>query len=227
MLKHIGRIGLASCALTLIACAASRGASLIVDGGFENPTVPVAGYTQFLGGSTMGAWKVLGNDVLLINSLYSEPGNGILAFNAQEGVQSLDLTGAGNTSPTDGVSQSVATVVGQKYQLTFWVGTASGFSPYYTAPATDNVSIDLGAQVSFTNPNQTPYSINWQQFTYNFVAATSTTNIAFLNGTTPPTAEAGLDNVSLVAVPLPSSTLSGVLLLGIVAFGKYRSARRA
>jgi len=210
-------------AFVVLLFAPSAQADLIQDGGFESTPVPTGLYLDFGGGSTIGGvWNVQGNDVLLIQNNYTEPngpGGSSLVFNAEQGSNSLDLTGAGNTGPTDGVTQTVATVTGQTYALSFWVGQAGGGSQYYLPPAIAGVSINGGARVDFTNAANLPSGgVNWEQFTTDFTATSTSTTIGFYNDTPLYNNECGLDNVTLTAVPEPTRllALSGLASMGLL-----------
>ena len=178
----------------------------ILDGGFEFPGRP--DLTQYGSGSPIGAWTVTGdqsNAVLLLSKNYAETG---ISFNAHSGDYALDLTGAGNTGPGNGVYQDISTVMGQSYALSFWVGNATGDgtgnTPFYTLASSTNLMVDLNGPFSFTNGDTTSGSINWQQFTYEFVAGGATTRISFLNNTDSRDNYLGLDDVGVAAVPGPS-----------------------
>jgi hypothetical protein len=190
-------------AAAVLAVPASA-ANLIVNGGFENPPAPNAGYSQYFGGNSFGGWTVTGADVLVLDTNYNEPN---VIFNAASGNNALDITGAGNTSPADGVYQDVATVAGQTYTLRFLLGNADGSqNPVYTLPSSVGVSIDGGSVTTLTNAAVTPLGINWATKYYSFTATGTTTRVAFSN-TTPasPITDnfAGLDAVSL-SVPEPA-----------------------
>ena len=219
---------IAVCLLALPALVLTTPAQAqIFNGGFETPTVPSGGFTQFVGGQTFGGWTVVGNDILLINTNYGEPGNGVTQFNAIEGVQSVDLTGAGNTGLTDGISQSIATTVGQNYTLSFFVGRASGGGLYAT-PSTADLSINGGSRLSFTNSSSTANFVNWQQFFSTFTATTASTNITFFNGTASGSNNfVGLDNVQIAATSAPEPASLALLFAGgLPALGIVRRLRR-
>ena len=207
--------------LTLLLTGAGHArAGLIQNGSFELPVLPSGVAMEYSGGSTaIPSWTVVGDNVLLLQTAYSELGppyfDGVVQFNAQSGLNSLDLTGGGSTdSPTDGVQQNVTTTLGDTYSLSFYVGRAqsnNGDSRYQN-PATADLSINGGPLVSFTN-SDLPLSgyVDWEQFTTSFIATGSSTTITFLNGTPVGTNFAGLDNVVLTAVPEPSS----LILIGV------------
>ncbi|MGA2032382.1 MAG: DUF642 domain-containing protein [Thermoguttaceae bacterium] len=234
MFAKIVTLGLLAVALFACAAALCPGviqAALIADGGFETPVLPSGAAQFFTPGQYIGPWLVLGSggaNVALIQTNYSEyngVNNGLLQFNAQEGLNSLDLTGAGNTGPTSGVQQTIGTTLGQAYLVSFYVGRAAG-NGYYATAATDDLSINGGPRVPFTNSNATPGHDNWQEFTYTFTATGPSTTITFYNDTPYGTNEAGLDNVNVTPVPEPASLVVwGLLGAGWVGVNVLRGRR--
>src|SRR4051812_29576754 len=82
-------LGALAVALVLTPAAS---AAVITNGSFESPVTPNGGFTPFPTGS-MGitGWTVGGpGDVDLINTNYNE-GGGTVRFNAQNGLNSVDL----------------------------------------------------------------------------------------------------------------------------------------
>ena len=212
-------------AAILLATARIASANLISDGSFETPLQPANAETSITGGSFVGPWNVVGNDILIIQAPGFETASGGITFNAQDGIQSCDLTGAGNTGLADGVTQSIATTPGATYTLSFFLGTAlsnNGSSSYQT-PATLDVSINGSALVPFTNTNTTVGFVNWQKFSLNFAAPTATTSIAFFDGETT-NSFAGLDNVDVDPVPEPATLC--LLALTLLAMTLRRRSRR-
>ncbi|WP_337174532.1 DUF642 domain-containing protein [Paludisphaera sp.] len=223
-----------------IAPSGARAANLIQNGGFEDPTVGGGSYqTIGVGSGALPFWTIVGNpgnNVDLVQTAYSEdPPNGVSPFNAYEGLNSLDLTGNGNVGTAVGIQQSVATVVGRQYTLSFFVGRATpreGYTGFhaYDGDATVDLSLDGGVtRLSFTNSNSTPGQIDWQAFSHTFTAIDTTTLISFYNGTPliPPANFAGLDDVRLEAVPEPASVAmlaSGALGLAFLRFARRRAA---
>src|SRR5690349_6490700 len=109
----------------LIATAQPASANLLLNGSFESPVLAPGDAATFSGGSSaIPGWTVLGNDIALVETTYSENSppvhdHGMVAFNAQDGFNSVDITGSNNSGPADGLSQTVATLVGQTYTLSF------------------------------------------------------------------------------------------------------------
>lgn len=205
-------------------------AALIADGGFETPVLTYGAVQDFGAGSTIDDWTVLGdplgNNVDLDQTFYAESYNGMNQFNAREGSNCVDLTGGWNTGPNSGVQQTISTVEGTTYQLSFSVGRGTG-NNYYANPATVDLSINGGPRVPFTNSNSTTGMINWEDFTTSYMATGSSTTIAFLNGTPIDTMLAGLDNVSITIIPEPSTIvmLAGLSVALLLAF-RRRCVRR-
>lgn len=222
-----------------IAPSGAQAAPLVVNGSFEIPPVNAGTFQQINAGSTaLTGWDVhttaANDNILLIETTYKELGNGINAFNAQDGLNAVDLTGYQNVGALAGISQAVNTVIGDLYTLTFWVGRATpanGPGNVYPEPATIDLRIGgLSTSYSvgqFTNSDITTGGVNWKEFSYSFQATDVSTTIAFFNATPFGTNYAGLDNVSLSAVPEPGSmALLGVGLGGLIVF-RRRFAKRA
>jgi len=208
-------------AVIAIAAVASAHANLLVNGGFESPSVPAGTFIHYGTGSTgMTGWTVVGPQVSQIHTTYGEPGLGVTAFNANSGLASLDITGGGNVGTNAGVTQTVATVAGQLYELSFFVGKATGGANYSSQSILD-VSIDGGARVSYFNAVNTPVGfVNWIQHSVQFTATSTSTSITFFNGTALGTNNfVGLDDASLTAVPEP-------MTCGLLAIGAAAALRR-
>jgi hypothetical protein len=172
------------------------GATLLGNGSFESPTVPVGGGTRFYNGDTLGGWTVVGaqGNVDLLYTTFAYCG---FTFVAQDGWQSLDLTGSSN-SPT-GVSQTIATAPGATYQLFFWVGNVVDL----TGPCGTSSTVDVlvnGAQVlAAENTQGAGMTVPaWQAFGLQFTATSTQTVIEFLNADPPSDTSNLIDNVSLV-----------------------------
>ena len=74
----------------------------------------------------------------------------------------------------------MATTSGANYILTFYVGNTTGGGIFGTT-STDALSIN-GTQVNtYENTNADSTGLNWQQFTYSFMATGASTTIGFVN----------------------------------------------
>lgn len=198
----------------LAASAAPAHANLITNGSFENPSVPAGSYTNYTTGSLgITGWTVVGPEASVVSGTFAQYG---ITFQAQDGNQWLDLTGLGTNNNNDGVSQNVATTIGQTYQLSFYVGSATDNNLFFAA--TVDLSINGGARQSFTNSTAPTNMLDWKLFTVQFTATTSTTNITFFNGNNSSANNvSGLDNVTLDAVVAPAPEPASIMLFSIGA----------
>jgi hypothetical protein len=197
----------------------------ITNPSFETPTVATGGFTNYVTGSTsITGWTVTGpGGVSIVSGTFNQNG---VTFNAEDGIQWLDLTGDGSNS-TEGVQQSVATTSGTNYVLTFYVGNTTGGGIFGT---TSTVGLDInGAQVNtYENSNTDATGLNWEQFTYSFMATGASTTIGFVNLDPSGDNSNGLDLVDLEVgtvstVPEPATVgLVGLALVAVV-FKKRQS----
>lgn len=216
---------LAACAI-FGATSAGAAVNLLADGDFEGLGTPDGSFKVFNGGQAAGAWTVLGptrgGSAQLLSTHYTEPN---IAFDAESGDASFDLSGPGNVGSAAGIAQTVDTVEGRLYRLSFWVGNADGSrNGNYTLPSTVDLRIARdGARQHFTNAATTPQSTNWMLVQTTFRGTGSPMEIAFLNGTPKQDAETGLDNVSLtVGVPEPATWAMMILGFGLAGAGLRR-----
>jgi uncharacterized protein (TIGR03437 family) len=184
-------------------------ANLLVNGSFESPVVPIGGGLIYPIGSTgITGWTVVG-----LSGFEVEVFSGSLTlsgfnFPAEDGNQWLDLTGA-HSNNIEGVSQSVSTVLGKTYTLTFWVGNVSGGA----LGVFSSVGLKINGTAAENFTNSMPGTIlAWQKFSYSFIATSSTTIIEFDNLDPLGDGCNGLDNVDLeeggTASPLPVNLLA-------------------
>ena len=216
----------------LTACSGvSLQANAITNGSFESPLVAAGGFTDFASGSTgITGWTVVGaaGGVSIISGTLTQP---CCSFPAEDGAQLLDLTGDG-TNAVEGVEQTISTISGTNYTLTFWVGNVD--NPGNGLGTTSTVNVNLGGLNgtlldSVTNSSTNSTTLTWQMFTTSFTAAGSTTTLDFLNGDPSNDNINGLDNIvvnATSAVPEPSSVALLGSALGVLAFWSRKRAYR-
>jgi hypothetical protein len=101
-------VRVATVAAAVLAATGANAANLIANGSFETtvPAVPAGSFQTYLSGDTTGlpGWTVTGPI-------------GVAAF----GLTSLAMA----ATSTEGVVQTVSTIPGDHYELSFWVGNTS------------------------------------------------------------------------------------------------------
>jgi hypothetical protein len=203
------------CAFSALPALAAT--NLLVNGSFETPGYASIGDHFFASGSTdITGWTAVG------------PGETQLSYHptCTDGFQCIDLTGVYGYDK--GLrSDSVSTVVGTAYLLTFDLGNvvAAGFGS-----STVSVSINNGAATWFTNVvNADPSGFEWESQSMTWVADAASAQITILgvaNGSMSNNAGILLDNVAFSAAPVPESETWTMLLagLGLVGFAAKRRA---
>ena len=214
----------------------ARAANLIVDGSFEDPTVPTGSFTLFNTGATFGTgnpWSVVGPSGGNVGIVYTNFSQSGITFPAEDGNQWIDLTGTSN-SPAEGVQQTVATSIGQQYTLSFYVGNVNNVGGIFGTTSTIDVDINgsqvLAAENSCTSCTTT---LTWQLFTTTFTATGTSTVLAFLNGDPSNDTSNGLDNITLNATTIPPTPLpaafplfaTGLGALGLFGWRRKRKAQ--
>jgi hypothetical protein len=227
-----------------------HGQNLIQDPSFESPALtPTSALDSvqfFSGGSTIsGVWNVNGSvdrNVLTVHQNFDIYADSVShGFGpAQAGSQYLDLSGAYFTGTAPTVSQTFATVPGQQYSLSFFLGASDGFNatPNSTHPPLKSVVVQVAPDVgpNLVNDLLTPPAplstgngtqIQWGEHTYLFTASSSSTRLTFqdLSGLDDNTSF--VDSVSVQAVPesLPMNWTLGTLA-GVTLAGSTRLKRR-
>ena len=189
--RYARRLRAAGVALTLTAPLPAA-ANLIQNGSFEDPLVPNAGFTNFLAGSTaITGWKVVGIDTAIVDGDFTQSG---IAFVAQDGNQWADLAGVTSNSTLSGLTQTVTTIVGELYELSFYVGSATDGRFFF--PTAVDLSIDGGGRTRFANPNAPTSALDWMRFSLQFTATSAATSLTFFNGAAANNFNTAFDNVS-------------------------------
>jgi len=179
-----------------------QAANLIQNGSFETATVNPGSFLQLDAVSTaITGWTVSQGTIDYIGT----------AWQASEGARSLDLQGLAS----GGIQQTFNTTIGETYRVTFdLAGNPFGGS------AIKEMRVSAGgssADFSFDITGKSNSNMGWLSKSWDFTANSTTTTLEFI-GLGNSDAGAALDNVSVIAVPEPSSML-GLLSLGVLGIG--------
>jgi len=201
-------------AAVVFSLGAATNGSIVENGGFEDPDIAFEADANAAGGS--------GDISGLPSWVFDETsGDDIRHFDGPfTGIAPLDGQYVGFTyfgSPDGGsISQSLATVIGQTYSVSFYVNDAvlAGPNSYSLVAAVDNAANDsLTATPSVDQV--------WEQFSFDFVASSTSTTLSFtsqLDVGDGGSADVLLDNVAVNGVvPAPGAFVAGLLGLGCVA----------
>jgi len=170
--------------------------SLLVNCGFELPAAAAGSFVLRAPGQDVGGWLVFGGagNVGAFNTAYTYSG---LSWPAQEGAQTLDLTGNSNTAT--GVSQAVVTLPGEEYELSFWLGNIVDSGATYGVESTVSVLVNGSEILKPTNAGGAGTStLAWRQFVTIFTAQGASTTLAFVNADSSADGSNIIDNVVLL-----------------------------
>lgn len=199
----------AAAAIALV--PASANAAEFINGSFEGGTLTNPSFATVAGGNStsINGWVVTGNSVDYIGSYWA----------AQDGLRSIDLNGNG----LGGIQQTFDTVVGQLYNISFWLaGNTDG------NPTTKSVQVGAGLASSIfmfdTTGFSAPNNMGWKNYNFQFAATGTSTTLSFAS-LDPGSFGASLDNVSVSAVPEPATWAMMLLGIGGVGFSLRRRAK--
>jgi Protein of unknown function (DUF642)/PEP-CTERM motif len=209
-------------AAALVAVSGAAQANLLTNGSFESGSALTSGYTTLLiGDTTITGWTVVNDNLAWFHDAF---GAGAGALSASNGVKFLDLT---NTSPSctpcGGVEQTIGTTIGETYTLSFDLGSSSGYQIPSSIEAT--LQIVVGGVVTQTFTSTASGVNNWESFSKTFVASNANTTIRLV-GSFAQLDYVGLDNVSVVASPVPEPGALALMVAGLAAVGSVVSRRR-
>lgn len=149
-------------AVIVASVAPAQAANLIVNGGFEASTSQT---------STPTGWTNIGHtDGVIAYSVFGTP--------AYDGSYYYDIGGYGGATPSvnDGIMQTINTVAGQTYRLTF------GYSGENTAGVSTVLGVTAGSvvnQYSLLGNNAGLFKDPFKTTYFDFVAAGATTDVKF------------------------------------------------
>jgi choice-of-anchor C domain-containing protein len=175
-------------------------AAVFTNGSFEDGVFTGALFDTLGAGSTaITGWTVGGNSVDWIGSDWS----------AQNGNRSIDLSGNANGS----LSQTFDTINGQTYNVAFYIAGNPDGGPTIK---TFETGVDVVLSDQFDSSGSTRQSMGWTLYSFDFTASGPTSTLTFAS-TTGTAFGAALDNVSVTAVPEPSTW--AMMILGFLGLG--------
>jgi len=177
-------------------------AGILMNGSFEAATnAATLDYISLSPGSTnIPAWTTTNAELTWDGGALSISPR----LTAAQGYDFLDLTGTHDAPPYGAVFQTMTTLIGQQYQVSFELGSDKYWDAYYggtfTAPV---VAVSLNGVVVFSATNNFPALTNyWQTWSFNFTAGATSTTLRFTGSNATPVAYIGLDNVMVTGSPL-------------------------
>jgi Protein of unknown function (DUF642)/PEP-CTERM motif len=206
-------------ALAVVSAGASASTNLIVDGSFEQITQISANNWSLVNQATLTAdegasgWKVKGATGSAVAGLEVRDN---VAGAAESGVRYIELDGAEN----DKISQTLTTVAGKTYNVSFWFSDRTG-----VAGASEGWALTAGAYNAGIPGGgfNTSGGNQWQHFTGSFVASGSSTVFSLWGTGTSDGYGTSIDNISVTAA-VPEPTTLGLFAAGLAVLGL--SARR-
>ena len=181
-------ITIAVAVLAFGAMAAQSKASIVINGSFERGTYQAngPGYETLYGGSTaIAGWTVIDGSVDWIDTYWT----------AADGQRSLDLAGLSNGGV---LANTVTTVVGQEYLLTFAMAGNPDQNPSQAIKTMKVTVDDIGTQeFTFDSTHSTHTNMGWVWHSLTFTADKTSTLLEFENkpGYSPAYYGAALDDV--------------------------------
>jgi hypothetical protein len=208
-------------ATCLALLAVSANANSLTNGSFELGTFVNDGNgtdTFNAGATTISGWTVVGRQVSWIET--PNP----WGLSPEDGSRFLDLTAYTAGAPFGGVTQSIATIIGQQYVLTFDLGS---YTSVWGGPPVSILASAGGTSQTFTDSAATNAS-TWVPFSLNFTATSVSTAITLTGAAG--VSYIGLDTVSVdpgVAAVAPEPGPFALLTLGLGVLLLVIGRRRA
>ena len=214
-------------ALAVSGTAKAAHVNLISDGGFESPTLAAKSYTYKPTGTPYTFSPLVSNKA---GAGEATAGSG---FNVNFAGETSGGSQTGFIQDLGSIAQKFTVVTAGDYTLRFqdearFAGVGDTFQVSIAKGNSNLVFPASGGAydptlTSFTTVSESPISLAAGTYTLKFLG---------LDGAIPGVAVGGgdrtsyIDNVSLTAVPLPSSVLAGGAFLGVIGLAKWRNRSR-
>ena len=206
-MKHYLLIG-------ILACFVPAQANLLNNGSFELGTFvdDGNGTDSFSAGpTTITGWAAVGTVGTQVSWILSPNPWGL---SAQDGSHFLDLTGYRTGAPFAGVTQTIPTIIGQQYSLSFYLGS---YTQRWGGPPV-SILVSAGTTNQTFTVSTTSSASTWTLFSTLFTATSANTPVTLTGAAG--VQYIGLDNVSVDAISAVPEPESGTLIvLGLALLG--------
>jgi PEP-CTERM motif len=221
---------IALAALAAISATASASGNLFTDGSFEE-VVQSPGTWSIASQATLTADEGKKGWTVSAAPNGTNPVAGLEVRNDVAGTaQDANAKGQGNFVELDGnendmISQTLKTVAGQAYQVTFWVADRPDVtSDFLSKSGGFGVKVSSGGNILYSGKDKESFGTAWTEETIDFTAVGDKTKFSIWAVGTSDSLGTSFDDFQAVAVPEPASL--GLFAAGLAFVGLTARRRR-